>query len=108
MCYVDAVRIVSPRKVREFMDAHANSRPSLTAWLAITQRATWRTIAGVRRDFPRTDAVPMRSGRTATITNVGGNNYRVALDIHYNKGIVFVRRVMTHAEYSKNAWHADF
>ncbi len=102
------MRIVSPRKVKDFMAAHANSRPSLTAWLAIAQKAAWKNIVDVRKDYPKTDAVPMKSGRTATITNVGGNNYRVALDIHYNTGIVFIRRVMTHAEYNKNVWHADF
>ena len=31
--------------------------------------------------------------------NIGGNNYRLAASIHFNTEILFVRAVLTHAEY---------
>ncbi len=39
-----------------------------------------------------------------TIFDVGGNRYRIAAVIHYDKQRLYVRRVMTHAEYDRNAW----
>ena len=38
------------------------------------------------------------------VFNVGGNKYRLIVAIHYNVGLVFVLRTLTHAEYSKGTW----
>ena len=39
-----------------------------------------------------------------TIFDVGGNRYRIAAVIHYDKQRIYVRAVMTHAEYDRNNW----
>jgi mRNA interferase HigB len=39
-----------------------------------------------------------------TIFDVGGNRYRIAVVIHYDKHRLYVRHVMTHAEYDRNMW----
>ena len=80
----------------------------MSKWLKEVAKADWKSIADVRRDHPKADAVPMKRGRTATIFNVAGNNFRIACSIRYDIGRVYVRRVMTHAEYDTNAWHNDF
>ena len=54
--------------------------------------------------FPSADAVKVGTGRIATIFNVCGNKYRLITAIHYNTGLIFILRFLTHAEYSKNAW----
>ena len=36
-----------------------------------------------------------------TIFNIGGNNYRLITAIHYNTQYCFIRKIWTHAEYSK-------
>lgn len=39
-----------------------------------------------------------------TIFDVGGNRYRIAAVVLYDKQRVFVREVMTHAEYDRKNW----
>jgi len=39
-----------------------------------------------------------------TIFNIGGKNYRLIASIYFNRGKVYVRHVLTHAEYDKGAW----
>lgn len=39
-----------------------------------------------------------------TVFDVGGNQYRIATVIHYDKQRNYVRAVMTHAEYDRNNW----
>jgi len=39
-----------------------------------------------------------------TIFDVGGNRYRIAAVIHYDQQRLYIRRVMTHAEYDRNDW----
>lgn len=43
-------------------------------------------------------------GNIVTVFNIGGNKYRLIVAIHYNRGLIYVLRFFTHAEYSKNAW----
>ena len=102
------MRVISPKRVREFYRKHANARKPMEDWLKKAKKADWNSLVDVRRYCPGADAVPMKSGRTATIINVGGNSFRLALEIRYKFKVVYVRRVMTHAEYDTNAWHADF
>jgi mRNA interferase HigB len=53
----------------------------------------------VRKTYPHADAVG-----EFTIFNIGGNKYRLATSIHYRTGKVYIRHVMTHAEYSRGDW----
>lgn len=39
-----------------------------------------------------------------TVFDVGGNRYRLIAAIHYDKQRLYVRHVLTHAEYDRNAW----
>jgi hypothetical protein len=41
------------------------------------------------------------------VFNIGGDAFRLITVIHCNRGIVFIRRFMTHAEYSKGDWKND-
>ncbi|MGO9274973.1 MAG: type II toxin-antitoxin system HigB family toxin [Terriglobia bacterium] len=39
-----------------------------------------------------------------TVFNIKGNAYRLVAEIDYRKGRVFVRHVLTHAEYDRGKW----
>ena len=39
--------------------------------------------------------------------NTAGNKYRLITVIHFNTGRVYVRRILTHAEYDRGAWKDD-
>ena len=86
-------------------------RPQAGAWLACwckaVRAARWRSLADVRKTYPSADAVTVNSGRTVTVFNVCGNNYRLLAALHYNRKIVFTLRFLTHAEYSKAEWKND-
>ena len=53
----------------------------------------------VRLTFSTADAV----GRF-TIFNIKGNAYRLITEINYRTERIFLRHVLTHAEYDKGAW----
>ena len=99
--------IISKAALREFWQKHPDARAPLEAWHKATERARWASLADARRTFPHADAVPVTSGHTATVFNIGGNKFRLAAAIHYNTGKVFVLRVMTHAEYGRGRWRDE-
>ncbi len=53
----------------------------------------------VRRELPTADAVG-----EFTVFNIKGNAYRLITEVNYRTGRVFLRHVLTHAEYSKGGW----
>jgi mRNA interferase HigB len=52
-----------------------------------------------RRDFPHADPVGV-----FTVFNIGGNNFRLIAAIKYRWQVVYVRHILTHAEYAKDKW----
>lgn len=38
------------------------------------------------------------------IFDIGGNKYRLIAAVHFNTGIVYIRHVLTHAEYDSDKW----
>ena len=61
----------------------------------------------VRKTYPPAQALKAHYADAVgdfTIFNIGGNKYRLATYINYRTGKVYVRHVMTHAEYSEKDW----
>ncbi len=54
--------------------------------------------------FAHADAARVASGHEVTVFNVAGNKYRLVTAIHYSAQRVYVLRLMTHAECSKDLW----
>ena len=98
------MRVIKPGTIMEYCARHPDARSSLVRWLADAEAARGRNIDDVRRTFPHADAASVASGATVTIFNIKGNKYRLIVAIHYNRGVVFIRDFMTHAQYSKGKW----
>lgn len=93
------MRIISEKKLREFGKLHPDAKGPLRAWRQTVNDAHWANFAELRAVYPHADNV----GR-CTVFNVGGNKYRLVAAIHYNRGIVYLRHVLTHAEYDREDW----
>lgn len=42
-----------------------------------------------------------------TVFNISGNRYRLIVLIDYTYQEIYIRQVLTHAEYDKNNWKQD-
>lgn len=93
------MRVISRKALREFADAHKDAERPLDDWYRTTKRLRWTSLVDVRKTYPHADAVG-----EITIFNIGGNKYRLATYINYRTGKVFIRRAMTHGEYSREDW----
>jgi mRNA interferase HigB len=105
------MNVISRKKLRAFYEAAGERRqhaPAFEAWFKLARKAQWRSFQDVRALFGQTDvARDTRSGRTATIFDIGGNKYRVVTLIDYLRQTVLITHVMTHAEYDKKKWKQD-
>ena len=41
-----------------------------------------------------------------TVFNIGGNKYRLIVDMLYREQRTYVREVLTHADYNRSRWKA--
>lgn len=93
------MRLISKKPIREFWERHPESRPVLNEWFRRIGQLDAEAFSELRKTFRSADYVD-----GFTVFDVGGNKYRIATVIHYDKQRVYVRQVMTHAEYDRNAW----
>lgn len=93
------MHVISRKKLLEAAKKHGDLGEPLDVWYRITKRAEWKNLVDVRRVFPTADAV----GKF-TVFNIKGNAYRLITEINYPTRRIFLRHVLTHAEYSKGGW----
>lgn len=108
---LESMRVITWRRLEEFWDRHPQAQAPLTHWYTVTSGANWRTVQDVRAIFASADAV----GR-CIVFNIGGNNFRLIAAIHcqrekkdgtWSKGRVYIRDVLTHADYDRGVWKSD-
>jgi mRNA interferase HigB len=93
------MHIISRRALRDFAIIHANAEAPLDTWYRIAKAAAWKSLVEIQETWPSSEAVG-----ELTIFNIKGNTYRLVARINYRSGTIFIRAVLTHAEYDKGAW----
>ena len=93
------MRIISRKALREFGERHADAKVLLDTWYRILKGREYRSSHELRADFPTASFL----GARRTVFNIGGNKYRLVVDMRYDLGRVYVRDVLTHAEYDRKS-----
>lgn len=82
-----------------FWTRHPDAQSPLQAWFCVMESEVFVDFNDLRETFASADYVD-----GLTVFNIGGNKYRLIAAIHYNRRKVYVRAVLTHAEYSRGTW----
>jgi mRNA interferase HigB len=93
------VHVISRKRLKEAGLRHPELETPLDAWFRIVKGASWHNLADVRRTFATADAV-----EKWTVFNIKGNKYRLVAEINYPFGRIYIRHVLTHAEYDQEKW----
>ena len=88
-------------KLHEFWEKHPDAESPLSRWFKIAEEADWEKFADVRAVFRSADIVDK-----FIVFNIGGNKYRLIIDIDYSKQEIEIRHVLTHPEYERGRWKA--
>lgn len=93
------VHIITRKRLVTFWQIHPDARSSLQHWHSILRKTDYVSFAALRKTFPSADQIG-----GLTVFNVGGNKFRLIVAIHYNRRKVYIRHVLTHAEYDRGGW----
>lgn len=76
---------------------HAAAKKALDAWFHEANEARWDTPQDIKNRYRHADFLP----GNRVIFNIKGNHFRLVVKVRYERGIVVVEWVGTHAEYDK-------
>lgn len=93
------MHIITRKRLNDFAKQHPDTAQALANWYQEMKKGDFNSIAELRQVFPSADKV----GKL-TVFNVGGNKVRLIAAIHYNRRKVYIRAVLTHAEYDRGNW----
>ncbi|MEX8519645.1 MAG: type II toxin-antitoxin system HigB family toxin [Leptothrix sp. (in: b-proteobacteria)] len=93
------MKLISNKALREFAEGHPDAEQSLQDFRRLVEHGEFRNFAELRATFASVDKVGERY-----VFNIGGNKYRLIAAIAFAPQLLWVKAVLTHAEYDKGAW----
>ena len=99
------MNVISKRAIIAFYDRHPQAKKPLLNWYRVFRRAHFANVEAVRELFPHADLAESHDQRSLTIFNIGGNDFGLVVVIVYERQTVFLKKVLTHAEYTQ--WNKE-
>jgi len=93
------MHVITRKRLNEFARLYPDTRNALAQWYKLIKQTEFSSFVELRELFPSADQV----GKL-TVFNIGGNKIRLIAAIHYNRKKVYIRTVLTHAEYDQERW----
>jgi len=93
------MRVIAKRTLRLFWEkTHCeDSQAPLEAWHDVVIKAEWKSPQDVKNQFRNASIC----ANNRVVFNIGGNKYRLVVEIQYRVGIVWVKFIGTHTEYDQ-------
>jgi mRNA interferase HigB len=89
------MRVISKKALREFWETHPDARAALEAWYEDALRVEWRTPWDVKNAYGNASIL----AGNRVVFNIKGNDYRLVVKIHYDRGQIYIRFVGLHRDY---------
>ena len=96
------MRIVSRKAIRKASAEHGEWGASLNAWYKITKTADWKNFTDVRNSWKNSDVVG-----PFVVFDISHNRRRLIATIKYKWRMVYIRRILSHAEYDEKGWQRE-
>ena len=96
------MHVISRKILREFCKKHPDACDTLNNWFRVASKAQWQNLAEVQSNYPKAEAVG-----NFTVFNIKENHYRLIVAIIYPPQRIYIKYILTHAEYDKDKWKND-
>lgn len=93
------MHVITRKALKDFWERHPDAERPLREWLHAMEQGAFPDFTSVRAVWASADYVD-----GLTVFNIGGNKYRLVVDIRYNLGRVYIQQVLAHAEYDRGLW----
>jgi mRNA interferase HigB len=90
------MHVISLKKLRDFWQQHPSAESVLRRWHTVIENVNFKDFLHIKALFNSADYVP-----PYVIFDIAGNHYRIIVVVQYSAKRMYVREVMTHAEYDQ-------
>lgn len=99
------MQVISKKRLTEFSDEKkfAEIVTDLDAWRRVAEASKWERLLDVQQRYPKAEAVQVGND-SYTVFNIRHNRFRLIVKIVYPSQTIFVKHVLTHAEYDRDEW----
>lgn len=93
------MRIVAKSTLKKFWEQpeYSDARGTLESWHEEALQSVWASPQAVKAQYGNASIC----GNNRVVFNIGGNKYRLVVEMQYRAGIVWVKFIGTHAQYDK-------
>ena len=91
------MHVITRKRLREFSARHEDAATPLDTWFQVVRRKRYSKPSEVKADFPTASFL----GGTKTVFNIGGNKYRLVVNMRYDLGRVYIRHGLSHEDYDE-------
>ena len=93
------MRVIAKRSLKQFWERPGcgDARGPLHSWYDEAVKATWRSPQDIKDQYASASICV----NNRVVFNVGGNKYRLVVEMQYQAGIAWVKFVGTHAQYDR-------
>jgi mRNA interferase HigB len=98
--YIINVNVIALRTLKEFWERYPQSEDPLRVWYKNIRSSRYENLNRLRGAFPHADIAKSSLNDTLVVFNIGGNDFRLVVVVRYVSQTVFIKRVMTHEQYT--------
>jgi len=93
------MRVIAKSTIKKFWEhsSYSDARTPLESWYEETLKANWSSPQDIKLHYQSASIC----GNNRVVFNIGGNKYRLVVEIQYQAKIVWVKFIGTHAQYDK-------
>lgn len=91
------MRVVAKSTLKKFWERpeQRDAKGPIESWHEETLRSTWRSPMDVKAQYRNASVC----GNNRVVFNIGGNKYRLVVEMQYRAGIAWVKFIGTHTRY---------
>ena len=93
------MHVIAKPALVAFWNRYPDAEAPLSAWYTLMRLNEFTSFAQLKVTFNSVDHVD-----GLTVFDIGGDKYRLIAAVHYNRRKVYIRNVLTHAEYDRGTW----
>lgn len=93
------MRVIAKSTLMKFWEqpAYRDAQGPLESWYEEALRSKWTSPQEVKSQYGNASIC----GNNRVVFNIGGNKYRLVVEMQYRAGIAWVKFIGTHAQYDK-------
>lgn len=93
------MRVIAKSTLKKFWEqsAYSDARGPLESWYEEALKADWKSPQAVKAHYRNASIC----GNNRVVFNIGGNKYRLVVEMQYQAGIAWIKFIGTHEQYDK-------